>query len=173
MRFRETVLLSFLFVASFNTLAAEPDAARPSASGSALSTPPSGMVIRHNGSQPSALVSAPNFTRTVRVDPLFPNTDLPNASASLVTFEPGAHSVWHTHPAGQMLMVTAGAGWIQQAGQSKQVIKPGDVIWTPPGVKHWHGGTASTGMSHIAIQSAVNGQNVEWLEPVSDEQYRN
>ncbi|MCY1417265.1 Cupin domain protein [compost metagenome] len=88
-----------------------------------------------------------------------------------MTFQPGARSVWHTHPLGQTLVVTSGMGWIQQENGEKIVIKPGDVIWTPPGVKHWHGATATTGMSHIAIQESLDGKNVEWLEPVTDAQY--
>ncbi|MNC65521.1 Cupin domain protein [compost metagenome] len=88
-----------------------------------------------------------------------------------MTFQPGARSVWHTHPLGQTLVVTAGMGWIQQENGEKIVIKPGDVIWTPPGVKHWHGATATTGMSHIAIQESLDGKNVEWLEPVTEAQY--
>ena len=90
----------------------------------------------------------------------------------LVTFTPGARSAWHTHPAGQLLIVTSGTGWVQEEGGAKHEIKPGDVIWTPPGVKHWHGATATNSMSHIAITNVVNGKNVEWLEKVSAEQYQ-
>jgi quercetin dioxygenase-like cupin family protein len=79
--------------------------------------------------------------------------------------------MWHTHPLGQMLVVTTGTGWVQQEGADKQVIKPGDVIWTPPGVKHWHGATSTTGVTHMAIQEALDGKNVEWLEPVTEAQY--
>jgi quercetin dioxygenase-like cupin family protein len=88
-----------------------------------------------------------------------------------VTFAPGARTAWHTHPAGQILIVTYGTGWIQQWGAERREIKPGDVVWIPPGVKHWHGGTATNGMSHMAIQEMVDGRNVDWLEKVSDEQY--
>jgi quercetin dioxygenase-like cupin family protein len=93
-------------------------------------------------------------------------------SAAYVTFELGAHSAWHTHPLGQLLIITAFSGWVQQEGGEKQLIRAGDVIWTPPGVKHWHGATATTSMTHIAIQESVNGKNVNWLEPVGDRQYR-
>lgn len=88
-----------------------------------------------------------------------------------MTFDAGARSAWHTHPLGQTLIVTAGTGWTQEWGGEKQVIKPGDVVWCPPSVKHWHGATATTGMSHIAIQEVLDGKNVEWMEHVSDEQY--
>ena len=89
-----------------------------------------------------------------------------------VTFEPGARSAWHTHPAGQILIVTSGVGWVQEWNGDKREIRPGDVIWTPPGVKHWHGATATNEMSHVAIQELVDGRNVDWMEDVSDEQYR-
>lgn len=92
-------------------------------------------------------------------------------SGASVTFEPGARSAWHFHPLGQTLTVTAGTGWIQQAGGQKREIRAGDVIWTPPGVRHWHGATASGAMTHIAIQEYLDGKNVEWMEQVSDEQY--
>lgn len=97
--------------------------------------------------------------------------DPSHTSGAYVTFEPGARSAWHTHPLGQTLIVTAGTGWVQQEGGEKQDIKPGDVIWIPPGVKHWHGATATNGMTHIAIQEQLDGKNVEWMEQVSDEQY--
>jgi 4-carboxymuconolactone decarboxylase len=107
----------------------------------------------------------------VRIDPLFETKDPSNTSGSYVTFEPGARSAWHTHPLGQTLIVTAGTGWIQQEGGEKQEIKPGDVIWIPPGVKHWHGATATNGMTHLAIQGKVDGKNVDWMEKVTEEQY--
>jgi quercetin dioxygenase-like cupin family protein len=93
-------------------------------------------------------------------------------SGGLVTFEPGARSAWHTHPVGQILIVTAGVGHVQRWGGPIEEIRPGDVIWIPPGVKHWHGATASTGMTHIAIQEQLDGKVVDWMEKVSDEQYR-
>ncbi len=130
------------------------------------------MQIFANGSRPSAKGPEANFTGAVRVDPQFGAPDQSRLSAGHVTFEPGARSAWHTHPAGQVLIVTSGTGWVQEWNGRKREIKPGDVVWTPPGVKHWHGATDTTGMSHTAIQESVDGKNVEWMEKVSDEQYR-
>jgi quercetin dioxygenase-like cupin family protein len=129
------------------------------------------MVITRAGTQASVPGPAQNFTGSARVDPLFGPHAPSTVAAAAVTFEPGARSAWHTHPAGQVLVVTAGVGRVQQWGGKVQEIRPGDVIWTPPGVKHWHGAAPSTAMTHIAIQEAVNGKNVEWLEKVGDEQY--
>lgn len=129
------------------------------------------MSITRVGTQPSALGSPQFFTGRVRVDPLFPVRTPSRTSAGQVTFEPGARSAWHSHPLGQTLVVTSGSGWVQQEGGVKQEIKPGDVVWTPPGVKHWHGGTAATGMTHIAIQESLDGKNADWLEQVTDAQY--
>jgi len=129
------------------------------------------MTITRNGSQRSNKAPEQYFTGSVRIDPLFQPKALSSVSASCVTFEPGARSAWHTHPLGQTLIVTAGTGWVQQQGGEKQEIKPGDVIWTPPGVKHWHGATATNGMTHIAITESLEGKNVEWMEKVSDGQY--
>jgi quercetin dioxygenase-like cupin family protein len=129
------------------------------------------ITITRSGSQPSRKGPAEYFTGAVRIDPLFQAQDPSRTSGASVTFEPGARSAWHTHPLGQILIVTAGTGWVQQEGGEKQEIKPGDVIWTPPGVKHWHGATATNGMTHIAVQESLDGKNVEWMEHVSDEQY--
>jgi 4-carboxymuconolactone decarboxylase len=129
------------------------------------------IIVARSGSQPSRNAPAEHFTGSVRIDPLFQAEDPSHTSASYVSFEPGARSAWHTHPFGQILIVTAGTGGIQQLGGEKQEIKPGDVIWIPPGVKHWHGATATTGMTHIAIQAAVDGKNVDWMEKVSEEEY--
>ncbi|HEX8602761.1 MAG TPA: cupin domain-containing protein [Pseudoduganella sp.] len=129
------------------------------------------MTIARAGSQASLKGPAQNFTGSVRVDPLFAPHAPSTTAGAAVTFEPGARSAWHTHPAGQVLIVTAGAGRVQQWGGPVQDIRPGDVIWTPPGVRHWHGAAPDTAVTHIAIQEAVNGKNVEWLEKVSDEQY--
>lgn len=128
-------------------------------------------TISRAGSQPSAKGPAEYFTGNVRVDPLFPANDSAHFSGSYVTFEPGARSAWHTHPAGQYLIVTAGMGRTQEWGGPIQVIKAGDVIWCPPGVKHWHGASPTTAMTHIAITGTVSGKNVEWMEKVTDEQY--
>jgi quercetin dioxygenase-like cupin family protein len=130
------------------------------------------MEISPNGSRPSSKGAAEYFTGSVIVEPLFGVKVGMQSTGGLVTFEPGARSAWHTHPAGQILFVTSGAGWVQEEGGEKREVKPGDVIWTPPGVKHWHGATATNSMSHIAITNMVDGKNVDWLEKVSDEQYR-
>jgi len=127
--------------------------------------------ISPNGSRPSAMGAAEYFTGSVIVDPLFGARNTMPSTGGLVTFEPGARSAWHTHPAGQLLIITSGVGWIQEEGGAKQEVRPGDVIWTPPGVKHWHGATATNSMSHIAITNMADGKNVEWMEKVSDEQY--
>jgi quercetin dioxygenase-like cupin family protein len=155
------------------------------ASLSLLTAAPSGIVqaqapvgdgqtlrITRAGSQPSAKGSAEYFTGTVRVDPMFPATAPSRVSGGHVTFEPGARSAWHTHPVGQTLVITSGLGWVQQWGGPKQEVRAGDVVWFAPGIKHWHGASASTAMTHIAIQEAVDDKNVDWLEQVSDEQYR-
>jgi quercetin dioxygenase-like cupin family protein len=129
------------------------------------------MTLIRNGDQASIIGAPSNFTGNARIDPLFPARAPSRVSAGYVTFQPGARSMWHTHPLGQTLVVTAGTGWVQEVGGEKKVIKPGDVIWTPPGVKHWHGATATTGMTHMAIQESLDGKNVEWLEPVTEVQY--
>jgi quercetin dioxygenase-like cupin family protein len=128
-------------------------------------------VISPNGSRASSRGAAANFTGSVIVEPLYAPNQNTSSSGGHVIFAPGARSAWHTHPAGQILIVTSGTGWIQEESGQKREIKPGDVIWTPPGVKHWHGATATNSMSHIAITNMVGGKNVEWMEQVSDEQY--
>ena len=105
------------------------------------------------------------------IDPLFDASEHTHCGGALVTFEPGARTAWHTHPAGQTLIVTSGTGWVQEWGGERRQIQPGDVVWIPPNVKHWHGGTATNRMSHIAITNALNGRVVEWLEQVSEAQY--
>jgi quercetin dioxygenase-like cupin family protein len=129
------------------------------------------MEITPNGSQPSAKGAAEYFTGSAVVTPLFGATAPMRATGGQVTFAPGARSAWHTHPAGQILIVTSGVGWVQEQGGEKREIKPGDVVWTPPGVKHWHGATATNAMSHLAITNMLDGKNVDWMELVSDEQY--
>ena len=128
------------------------------------------MRVYPNGSRPSLKGPEANFTGSVRVDPRFAQPDS-RLSAGHVSFEPGARSAWHTHPAGQVLIVTSGTGWVQEWDGRKRVVRSGDVVWTPPGVKHWHGATANTAMSHEAIQESVDGKNVAWMEKVTDEQY--
>ena len=127
--------------------------------------------IKRNGSRPSARGSAQNFTGFVVIEPLFDATEHTHATGGLVTFEPGARTAWHTHPAGQTLIVTSGTGWVQEWGGERRQIQPGDVIWIPPDVKHWHGATATNRMSHIAITNVLNGKAVDWMEQVSDEEY--
>ncbi len=130
------------------------------------------MVIQRAGSQPSGKGPADWFTGTVRIDPLFTAPDPARVGGAMVTFEPGARTAWHTHPLGQTLIVTAGCGWVQRDGGAVEEIRPGDVVWFPPGERHWHGATATTAMSHIAIQEKQNGSVVTWAEKVSDAQYR-
>jgi quercetin dioxygenase-like cupin family protein len=130
------------------------------------------MELKKNGTQPSGIGPEEYFTGTVRVDPLFESPDPARARGGSVTFEPGARSAWHTHPLGQTLIVTSGCGWVQSEGQPKVEIRPGDVVWCQPNEKHWHGATATTAMTHIAIQEALDGRVVEWMEKVSDEQYQ-
>lgn len=127
--------------------------------------------IRRSGSQSSTKGQAEYFTGSVRVTPLFEAKNPARGSGSSVTFEPGARAAWHTHPLGQTLIVTAGSGLVQQWGGPIQEIKPRDVVWIPPGVKHWHGATPTTAMTHIAIQENLDGRVVNWMEQVSDEQY--
>ena len=129
------------------------------------------ITVTRAGAQPSNKGSAQFFTGPVRVDPLFAATAPARTSGGLVTFEPGARSAWHTHPLGQILIVTAGKGMVQRWGGPAEEIRPGDVVRIPPGVKHWHGAAPTTGMSHIAITEALDGRNVDWLEQVTDEQY--
>jgi quercetin dioxygenase-like cupin family protein len=129
------------------------------------------MEIRRVGSQPSGAGPAEYFTGTVRVDPLFERTDPARVAGALVTFEPSARTAWHTHPLGQTLLVTAGCGRVQRWGGPVEEIRPGDVVLIAPGEKHWHGATATTAMTHIALQEKLDGKVVEWLEQVSDEQY--
>lgn len=129
------------------------------------------MEIRHSGSQASGVGPADYFTGAVRIDPLLSPPEPARVMGAAVTFEPGARTAWHTHPLGQHLIVIAGLGWAQTWGSPRQEIRPGDVVWIPPGEKHWHGATASTGMSHFAIQEQLDGKAVDWLEQVSDEQY--
>jgi quercetin dioxygenase-like cupin family protein len=129
------------------------------------------MDIKRSGSQPSGKGSTEYFTGTVRIDPLFAAHDPARAVGASVTFEPDGRTAWHTHPLGQTLIVTAGCGLVQRWGEPTEEIRPGDVVWFPPGEKHWHGATATTAMTHIAIQEQLDGKTVDWMEKVSDEQY--
>jgi quercetin dioxygenase-like cupin family protein len=130
------------------------------------------MDIKRAGSQVSTKGPAEWFTGTVRIDPLVQAPDPARVQAASVTFEKGARTAWHTHPLGQTLIVTAGCGWVQREGGPVEEICPGDVIWFAPGEKHWHGATRHKSMTHIAIQERLDGKAVEWLEHVTDEQYR-
>ena len=130
------------------------------------------MEIKRVGSQVSAVGPAEYFTGTVRIDPLFDRDDPSRATGAIVTFEPRARTAWHTHPLGQTLIVTAGCGRTQRWGGLIEEIRPGDVVWIPPGEKHWHGAAPTTAMTHIAIQEQLDGKAVDWLEHVSDQQYQ-
>jgi quercetin dioxygenase-like cupin family protein len=129
------------------------------------------MEIKRVGSQPSGKGSSEYFTGTVRIDPLIEASDPARVRAAAVTFEPGARTNWHTHPLGQTLVVTFGCGLAQRWGGPVEQIRPGDVVWFSPGEKHWHGAAPTTAMTHIAIQEALDGKTVDWMEKVSDEQY--
>jgi quercetin dioxygenase-like cupin family protein len=129
------------------------------------------MDIKRSGAQPSGKGPAEYFTGAVRVDPLFQEPDPARVVGAQVTFEPGARTAWHTHPLGQTLLVTTGRGLAQRSGGPVEEIRPGDVVWFPPGEKHWHGASPTTAMSHIAIQERLDGKTVDWMEKVTDEQY--
>jgi quercetin dioxygenase-like cupin family protein len=128
--------------------------------------------VTRNGSRASQRGPAEYFAGAARIDPLFEPNDVANAGAAYVTFEPGARTAWHAHPRGQRLVVTAGVGRVQRWQGPMDEIRPGDVVWIPAGVKHWHGASPTTAMTHVAIQEALNGSVVTWLEKVSDAQYR-
>ncbi len=130
------------------------------------------MDIKRIGSQPSSKGPAEKFTGTVRIDPLFQAPDPAHVLGASLTFEPSARTAWHTHPLGQTLIVTAGCGLVQCWGGPIEEIRPGDVIWFPPGEKHWHGATATTAMTHIAIVELLGDKSADWMETVSDEQYQ-
>ena len=129
------------------------------------------MDIKRNGTQPSVKVPAENFTGNVRADPLFKAEAPARTNGTSVTFEPGARTAWHSHPLGQRLIVTAGCGRVQRWGGPVEEIRPGDVIWFPPGEKHWHGAAPATAMTHISIVEHLDGKTADWMENVSDEQY--
>jgi quercetin dioxygenase-like cupin family protein len=130
------------------------------------------MEIKRSGSQSSTKGPAEYFTGAVRIDPLFAATEPGRVTSASVTFEPGARTAWHTHPLGQILIVTAGCGLAQRWGDQIQEIRPGDVIWFSPGEKHWHGATPTTAMTHIAIVEQLDGKSADWMEKVSDQQYQ-
>jgi quercetin dioxygenase-like cupin family protein len=129
------------------------------------------MELTRIGSQPSAKGPEDWFTGAVRIDPLFAANEARRGASATVTFEPGARTAWHTHPLGQTLIIQSGCGWVQKEGGLVEEVHPGDVVWFEPNEKHWHGATATNGMSHIAIQENLNGKVVDWMEKVTDEQY--
>jgi quercetin dioxygenase-like cupin family protein len=129
------------------------------------------MDITRIGSKPSFKGPEDWFTGTVRIDPLFDANEARRGAAVTVTFEPGARTAWHTHPLGQTLIIVFGSGWVQREGGPVEEVHPGDVVWFAPDEKHWHGATATNGMSHIAVQENLNGKAVDWMEKVADEQY--
>ena len=129
------------------------------------------MEIKRSGSEASRQGPAEWFTGTVRIDPLFQAREPARVSGALVTFEPGARTAWHTHPLGQNLLIVSGLGWVQREAGPIEEVRPGDVVWFPPGLKHWHGASPTNAMTHIAIQEALDGKSVDWLEKVSDAQY--
>ena len=130
------------------------------------------MDIKRSGSQPSSKGPAEWFTGSVRIDPLFQAPAPARVFGASVTFEPGARTAWHTHPLGQTLIVTAGCGWVQREGGPVEEGRSGDVVWFPPGEKHWRGATAGTAMTHIAVVEQLDGTSADWMEKVSDDQYR-
>jgi quercetin dioxygenase-like cupin family protein len=130
------------------------------------------MDIKRSGSQPSGKGQAEYFTGSVRIDPLHQAHEPARVGCASVTFEPGARTAWHSHPLGQTLIVTAGCGRVQRWGGQIEEIRPGDVVWIPPGEKHWHGAAPTTAMTHIAIQEYLDGKAADWMEQVSDEQYQ-
>ena len=130
------------------------------------------MDIKRSGVQPSGKGPADWFTSTVRVDPLLNPPEPARVSGALVTFEPGARTAWHTHPLGRTLIVMTGLGRVQREGAPVEEIRPGDVVWLPPGEKHWHGASATAAMSHIAIEEKLDGKVVDWMEQVSNDHYR-
>ena len=131
------------------------------------------MKITRIGTQPPIKGPEDWFTGAVRIDPLFSANEARRGASATVTFEPGARTAWHTHPLGQTLIILSGFGWVQREGEVVEEVHPGDVVWFEPNEKHWHGATATNGMSHIAIQENLDGKVVDWMEKVSDEQYNN
>jgi quercetin dioxygenase-like cupin family protein len=130
------------------------------------------MNITRSGTQPSQKGAAEYFTGSVRIDTRFQGQAPARVAGAIVTFEPGARTAWHTHPLGQTLLITSGLGWVQVEGGPKEEVRPGDVVWFAPGEKHWHGASPATAMTHIAIQEQLDGKAVDWMEHVTDEQYR-
>jgi quercetin dioxygenase-like cupin family protein len=162
-----SLLVSAAAQANTTVIAQAPSPASPDASQAQ-----GDLRITRAGSLPSTRGAAETFTGAVRNDRLFTATAPSRMSGASVTFEPGARSAWHTHPVGQVLVVTAGVGWMQRDGGPVEEMRPGDVVWIPAGLKHWHGAAATTGVTHIALQEHADGEVVDWMGKVSDEQYR-
>jgi quercetin dioxygenase-like cupin family protein len=160
------------FLITTGTVLAAPAILRAQVYDHSTQTQQINMEIKRVGSQPSIKGPADWFTGTVRIDPLFQANAPARVTGASVTFEPSARTAWHTHPLGQTLIVTAGCGWAQREGGPIEEIHPGDVIWFPPGDKHWHGAAPTTAMTHVAIQEQLDGKTVDWMEKVGDEQYR-
>ena len=138
----------------------------------ASSADTSKLEVLHAGSQPAQEGASANFTGNVQIESRFARAAPSRVGGESVTFQPGARTAWHTHPLGQTLVVTSGIGWVQRAGGAKQEIRAGDIVWIPPGVKHWHGASADSALTHVAIVEALEGSQVQWLEQVSEEEYR-
>ena len=173
MKLLAATVMSLFLLAWASTHASQARAASVSGASPVASSEDSQTIsITRSGSQPSGKGPAEYFSGSVRIDPLFKANDPSRVSGALVTFEPGARTAWHTHPLGQTLIVTAGSGWVQQWGGQIVEIRQGDVVRIPPGQKHWHGATPTTAMTHIAIQEQLDGKTADWMEKVSDEQYR-
>ena len=173
MKLLAATVVSLSLLASASAHANQAGAASGSGASSTASVQDAQTItITRSGSQPSRQGPAEYFTGAVRVDPLFQANDPSRTSGASVTFEPGARSAWHTHPAGQILIVTAGLGRVQRWGGPIEEIRQGDVVWIPPGLKHWHGASPNTAMTHIAIQEHLDGKVVDSMEKVSAEQYR-
>ena len=161
---------SMLAAGCLLTLALAPGQAQSPTVAAGPEAPP--ILVTRNRAQPSRMGAAETFTGSVRIVTLIPARDPSRTVASSVTFEPGARTAWHMHPVGQNLVVISGRGLVQRWGGPVEEIRPGDVVWIPPGVKHWHGATPTTAMTHIAIQEQVDGKTATWMEKVSEEQYR-
>ena len=171
MKLPVAILIS-LYVFALPTSHAQTNAARTGVSPTASARDSHLISITRSASRQPSKGPSERFTGTVQIEPLFSAHDPSRVIGGSVTFQPGARTAWHTHPLGQILIVTAGVGWVAQWGGPVQEIREGDVVWIPAGVKHWHGATPNTAMTHIAILEELNGNSGEWLEKVSDEQYR-
>jgi len=167
-----TFLSFFLLVSACSPANSEKTSTVANTSPAASVEETQNVTVTRSGSQPSGQGPAENFTGTVRVDPLVTLKPPSRLTGALVSFAAGARSAWHSHPLGQNLVVTSGTGWVQQWGEAKQEIREGDSVWIPPGRKHWHGATATTAMAHIALVEQLDGKSTDWMEKVSEEEYR-